>query len=327
MSTTGHESWKDQAEQAAAGAAPPGKTPPTPDPDKVNPPATASGTDSSTTDKGGSQDIPAFNKATEQARSAAAEAHEAAGKASSAAQDARVEAARAEGARAERARTEGTAPEAAPAATTHTTATDKTERIPVETAPMRAMKLGMAVSSPGGKFLFGLTRILLGWIFLWAFLDKLFGLGKSTASSNAWVNGGSPTTGYLNNVGGPFNGFFNPMAGQTWADWAFMIALAGAGVALILGIGMWIASIGGAILLVFMWMASLPIISNPFLDEHLIYAVVLLGLAFIRGGDFLGIGKWWGKSALVRTLPFLRLSRANPWRDRSTRTGPAFPTK
>ncbi|WP_432705314.1 DoxX family membrane protein [Actinorhabdospora filicis] len=168
------------------------------------------------------------------------------------------------------------------------------------------MKVGMAVTNSGGKFFFGLARLLLGWVFLWAFLDKLFGLGKATPSDRSWINGGSPTDGYLSNVGGPFKSFFNSMAGQGWADWLFMIGLAGIGAALILGIGMWIAAIGGTVLLVFMWMASLPLSSNPFLDEHLIYAVVLLGLAFVRGGDYLGLGKPWARTGLVRTLPFLR---------------------
>nr|WP_230204906.1 hypothetical protein [Parafrankia elaeagni] len=39
------------------------------------------------------------------------------------------------------------------------------------------------------------TRVSLGWIFLWAFLDNLFGLGHETPSAQAWVNGGSPTDG------------------------------------------------------------------------------------------------------------------------------------
>ena len=42
-----------------------------------------------------------------------------------------------------------------------------------------------------------LTRILLGFVFLWAFLDKTFGLGYATEPAKAWINGGSPTTGFL----------------------------------------------------------------------------------------------------------------------------------
>ncbi len=34
-------------------------------------------------------------------------------------------------------------------------------------------------------------RLALGWIFLWAFLDKLFGLGHETASANAWIQSAS----------------------------------------------------------------------------------------------------------------------------------------
>ncbi|MBA9050098.1 hypothetical protein BJ996_006829 [Streptomyces phaeogriseichromatogenes] len=36
-------------------------------------------------------------------------------------------------------------------------------------------------------------RILTGFVFLWAFLDKTFGLGYATASGNAWIDGMSPT--------------------------------------------------------------------------------------------------------------------------------------
>ena len=48
-------------------------------------------------------------------------------------------------------------------------------------------------------------RLATGFIFLWAFLDKLFGLGYSTKSANAWIHGGSPTNGFLSHVAvGPF---------------------------------------------------------------------------------------------------------------------------
>jgi thiosulfate dehydrogenase (quinone) large subunit len=35
-------------------------------------------------------------------------------------------------------------------------------------------------------------RISLGWLFLWAFLDKAFDLGHETAHEQAWIRGGSP---------------------------------------------------------------------------------------------------------------------------------------
>jgi thiosulfate dehydrogenase [quinone] large subunit len=85
-----------------------------------------------------------------------------------------------------------------------------------------------------------------------------------------------------------------------------MIGLAALGVALILGVGMIISAVAGTILLVMMWMASLPIATNPFLDEHLIYALVIIGLAVSRLGERFGLGAWWSRTVLVRKLPFLR---------------------
>ena len=41
---------------------------------------------------------------------------------------------------------------------------------------------------------FAALRIVLGFTFLWAFVDKLFGLGYATPSERSWINGGSPTT-------------------------------------------------------------------------------------------------------------------------------------
>ena len=67
--------------------------------------------------------------------------------------------------------------------------------------------VGESAGVRGGIF-WGLLRIAMGWIFLWAFLDKCFGLGFATGrdpetgaidfgSADAWINGGSPTEGFL----------------------------------------------------------------------------------------------------------------------------------
>jgi thiosulfate dehydrogenase [quinone] large subunit len=83
------------------------------------------------------------------------------------------------------------------------------------------------------------------------------------------------------------------MAGHTWADYLFMIGLCGIGLALILGVAMRIAAVSGVVLLIFMWMASLPIKTNLFLDEHLIYALVLIGLALVHADRKIGLGSLW----------------------------------
>jgi len=150
-------------------------------------------------------------------------------------------------------------------------------------------------------------RLALGWIFLWAFLDKLFGLGHETPSANAWINGGSPTKGFLGKaVSGPFEGIYHDIAGAAWADALFMVGLGAIGIALIAGIGMRIAASAGALLLVLMWTAVLPPENNPFMDDHLIYAGILAVLALTAAGNTLGLGAYWARLPIVQRLPWLK---------------------
>lgn len=156
------------------------------------------------------------------------------------------------------------------------------------------------------SYAWAVTRISLGFVFLWAFVDKTFGLGYATPSDRAWINGGSPTTGFLSNAEGTFGDFFQNLAGNAVLDWLFMVGLLGIGVALILGIGMWVAAISATAMLVLMWMASIPLDNNPFMDDHLIYAMVAIGLAAQKAGDTIGMGHSWGNQPIVRRFPILR---------------------
>jgi thiosulfate dehydrogenase [quinone] large subunit len=163
-----------------------------------------------------------------------------------------------------------------------------------------------SASPAAARYLLAGIRLALGWIFLWAFLDKLFGFGFATPSARAWINGGSPTSGFLGSAKGPFSGFYHAIAGTAGADVLFMGALLAVGVALMLGVGMWLAAAGGALLTVMMWTAVLPPASNPFLDEHLVYAAVLIVLALLGAGNTVGLGRVWAALPLVRRAPWLR---------------------
>ncbi len=150
------------------------------------------------------------------------------------------------------------------------------------------------------------TRIAVGWVFLWAFLDKTFGLGFATKPDSSWVMGGSPTSGFLKfgvNPESPFASFFNGLAGSALVDWLFMAGLLGIGVALILGIGLRVAAITGTILLVMMWAAMLPLENNPVVDDHLVYALVLWVVAL--GRRELSLTDWWLKQKFVKKNPIL----------------------
>lgn len=155
------------------------------------------------------------------------------------------------------------------------------------------------------RYIWALTRLCLGWTFLWPFLDKTFGLGHETAASDAWIDGGSPTTGFLAGATGPFAGVYNSISGASWTDWGFMVGLLLIGVALLAGIGMRIAAVSGAVLMILMWTASLPPANNLFMDDHIIYALVLLGLAVVGAGNTLGLGRLWTNMTLVRSHPWL----------------------
>jgi thiosulfate dehydrogenase (quinone) large subunit len=162
-------------------------------------------------------------------------------------------------------------------------------------------------SSAALRYVAAALRLSLGWIFLWAFLDKLFGLGHETKTAQAWIHGGSPTNGFLKmGAQGPFADFYHGIAGATWANWLFMLGLAGIGTALILGIAMRIAAASGALLLVLMWTAVLPPENNPFMDDHIVYALVLVLLALLGAGRFLGLGGAWERLPIVQRYPFLK---------------------
>ncbi len=155
------------------------------------------------------------------------------------------------------------------------------------------------------RYLWALTRLCLGWTFLWPFLDKLFGLGHETTTAHAWIHGGSPSMGFLSGSVGPFASIYQSIAGAAWVNWMFMIGLLAIAGALLLGIGMRIAAVAGAILLILMWSASLPPADDIFMDNHIVYALVLLGLALVGAGNTLGLGRWWSQTSLVRRFPWL----------------------
>lgn len=123
-------------------------------------------------------------------------------------------------------------------------------------------------------------RLVMALIFLWAFFDKLLGLGFATAKENAWINGGSPTTGFLTNATrGPFAELFKSLAGVSVVDWLFMIGLFGVGLTLLFNKFIRFGAFAGILMMTLMWLAVFPPANNPLLDEHIVYILVLALLA------------------------------------------------
>ncbi len=159
-------------------------------------------------------------------------------------------------------------------------------------------------------------RLAIGFEFLWAFFDKTFGLGYSTPTAHAWINGGSPTKGFLSGANGPLQGVFNAIAGAPVVDWLFMLGLLGVGVALILGVAVRPAALAGGVMLALMYVAVwLPTTiaagqptgsTNPIVDDHIVGILGLIAIAALAnwGGGYLG--HKWASLRFVSSRSYLR---------------------
>ncbi len=123
-------------------------------------------------------------------------------------------------------------------------------------------------------------RFVMAFIFLWAFFDKVFGLGFSTTSDKAWIHGGSPTTPFLSAaVKGPFASVFHNLAGVAVVDWLFMLGLLFVGATLLFNKYVVWGAVAGIVMMTLMWLSLLFPATNPIIDEHVVYALVLALLA------------------------------------------------
>ena len=182
--------------------------------------------------------------------------------------------------------------------------------VPSTGHPELAESPGSMMTSTAAKAL-AVLRITIGFYFLWAFLDKVFGWGYHTPSAKAWIHGGSPTKGYLSGVEvGPFQSQFHAIAGAPWVDWLFMLGLLGIGVAVMAGVAVRIATVSGVVMLAGMWLAEWPMShldstgaatgsTNPFVDDHIMDILVLIVLALTYAGTTWGLGRIWAR------LPFV----------------------
>ena len=173
------------------------------------------------------------------------------------------------------------------------------------------------VTRPRVRNVLAVARVVIGFTFVWAFVDKLFGLGFATPSSRAWINGGTPAQGFIKGIDGPFRDVFQIFANPA-GDWLFMVGLLGIGVAMIAGAGLRIAAVAGTLLMAFMFMAEWPaatalvdgkVVSgstNPIVDSHWHEALLLIIAAVTLAGDTWGVGKWWGSLDFVKRHPWLR---------------------
>ena len=103
-----------------------------------------------------------------------------------------------------------------------------------------------------------------------------------------------------------------------------MLGLLGIGLAMVLGIGTRLAALAGVVMLGFMYAAVAPWVwgsLNPVVNEHLVYALVLILVPLTNAGDTWVWGTWWKGLGLVKETALLGLIRSAL----STRPWPGFP--
>jgi len=151
------------------------------------------------------------------------------------------------------------------------------------------------------EYLLGLLRFFFGFEFLWAFLDKFFGLGIGTAPENSFLAGAPLTEGYLSfvtNPNSPFAFVFNgPDALLVqlgfFVDLAYLGMLLVGGVTLISGIGVRIGGLSTFIFFFSVWLATFPPANNPFIEAHFLQMWILLFFVISNSGYWLGFGERW----------------------------------
>jgi len=181
-------------------------------------------------------------------------------------------------------------------------------------------------------------RIVVGVIFVWAGVGKMFNEG----APGAWTAKGFLKFATNGSLGWPFvtgtpdpakvynptHDFWVSLAGN---DMAMTIVnnlvVSGEvliGIALVLGIVTRFAGVMGALMMAFFFFAGWSF-SNGIVEEHATYAVVLLALAGMGAGNYFGLDKVLGGRvpAVIRNL----LMSGDPNPPVALQTAPAAPVK
>lgn len=169
------------------------------------------------------------------------------------------------------------------------------------------MDLKERFTSDPGAFIFGIQRFMIGFMLFWGFLDKMFGLGFPTEPGSGFIDGGSPTEGFLIYASnGTFGWLFEPMIDISgFIDIVILVTMFGLGICMILGICKKLSSIGGILMFFIFYLAVYPISDDPVFDYHLIYILALLGVLFTDSCTSVGFGRWWKETGLVKRFPIL----------------------
>lgn len=149
------------------------------------------------------------------------------------------------------------------------------------------------------KFFLFLLRVAMGWLMFYAGIAKIL---NPEWSSAGYLNGAKTFAGFYQwllqpNIL-PVINFVN--------EWGLTLL----GISLILGIGVRLSSILGAILMLLYYF---PVLQFPYIpphsyiiDDHVVYALVLLLFASLRAGRVWGLENWCSSLPICSRFPRLR---------------------
>jgi thiosulfate dehydrogenase (quinone) large subunit len=149
------------------------------------------------------------------------------------------------------------------------------------------------------KLFLVLMRLSIGWLFFYAGITKVLNPNWSAAG---YLKGAKTFTGFYNWLASPeiipFTNFFN--------EWGLTLI----GAALILGVAVRLSSVLGAGMMILYYFPILTfpkVGTNAFLvDDHIIYALLLLFLGAVGAGRYFGLEEWCSNLPICRRYPKLR---------------------
>ena len=156
-----------------------------------------------------------------------------------------------------------------------------------------------------GTLFLAVLRIAIGWMMLWGFLDKMFGLGFQTTPGSGVIDGGSPSSFVIYVTDGVFKDLFTSMAGNAFVDLLLMAGLLIMGITLIFGFASKLTSIFMTIFLFMMFMLHVPPTDDPIIDYHITWILAIWAIYFLGGYERLSIWKWWKDLGIVKRFPIL----------------------
>jgi len=156
----------------------------------------------------------------------------------------------------------------------------------------------MGMLERSDKKILALLRVALGWLFFYAGFTKLI---NPAWSAKGYLLGAKTFSGFYawltsSNVM-PIVDFVN--------EWGLTLL----GVSLILGIAVRFSSVLGSLLMVLYWF---PVLTFPYVDhgyvvdDHIVYALVLLYFAAVGAGRSYGLGELCARLPLCAKYPKLR---------------------